>query len=82
MRLVVGKANIENYENAERGLTVDSMDCAQPMFMWKDSQGVVQPAIIVWDADDFTGGGGESPSNLDGGTPSSSYNESIDGGTP
>jgi hypothetical protein len=53
LRLVVGKENIENYENTQRGLTNDSMDCAQPTFMWKDAQGVAQPAIVVFEVGDF-----------------------------
>jgi len=58
MQLIVGKANIENYENTQRGLTNDSMDASSVLFTWKNSQGVVEPAIIVFEASDFEGGGG------------------------
>ena len=82
MRLVIGKANIEHYENEECGAANGSMDVGSVTFMWKDTDGVAKPAFIVYEASDFTGGGTEPPTSIDGGLPDSSPTQTIDGGSP
>jgi hypothetical protein len=52
LKLIIGKNKIEEYINTGRGDN-DSMDNCTVSFMWRNQDGTVHPAIIVFEVRDF-----------------------------
>jgi hypothetical protein len=58
LKLIVGTDSIETYECACANKENSTMNSCSINFLWKDSEGAVQPAIVEFEASDFEEGGG------------------------